>query len=222
MKYLFLVLFVTDGIIHLVTILLNRNLSRWITKIFLLPLLAAYYIIGAERFLITVFLAAVLGWAGDIFLIGMDSKRNFLPGLSCFLLGHLAYIVSLVRLTGDGGAGDFNAGNFNGTVLAISTGTLVLLGFGIFKLIRPSPSMTVPVILYELFLGAMSICALQFMLRLGDIRGISVFAGSLCFLLSDTLLGRITFRKPPRYGHFFVMLFYIAAQGAIIIGLSKC
>jgi uncharacterized membrane protein YhhN len=221
MEKVFLILFAGNSIIHLGALLQGREGVRRISKILLLPLLAGYYLAGAERFLFTVVLAAFLGWLGDILLIKSDKRIFFTLGLLCFLLGHIAYILSLLYRTGGAEAGGFRPGNLNGAVLAVSAAVMLVLGFCIFRLIRPDRGMTAPVIAYEFVLGGMSLCALQFMLSAGGPWGISVFAGSLCFLLSDTLLGRFTFQTTPRYGHFFVMLPYILAQGGIIIGLAR-
>lgn len=43
-----------------------------------------------------IFGALVLGWLGDVFLLGKGSVGAFLGGLVSFLLGHLLYIVAFV------------------------------------------------------------------------------------------------------------------------------
>jgi uncharacterized membrane protein YhhN len=65
----------------------------------------------------------------------------------------------------------------------------------------------------------MSLSALQLLISRRDEWGLLIFAGSLCFLVSDTLLAYFTFRTKPKYGDFFVMLSYLAAQPGIIRGM---
>ncbi|MDR2363216.1 MAG: lysoplasmalogenase [Spirochaetaceae bacterium] len=48
-----------------------------------------------------------------------------------------------------------------------------------------------------------------------------MFIGSLCFLISDSILGYFTFRTSSKYGSFFIMFFYMIAQGSIVIGLAN-
>jgi uncharacterized membrane protein YhhN len=68
----------------------------------------------------------------------------------------------------------------------------------------------------------MSICALELLIYRRDGPGIAIFAGSLCFLLSDSVLAYFAFRTMPRYGNFLVMVPYMAAQLAITLGLALC
>jgi uncharacterized membrane protein YhhN len=64
----------------------------------------------------------------------------------------------------------------------------------------------------------MVIFALQvFMANERDFGGF-VFAGSLCFMVSDSMLAYDTFRKKIKYGSFLIMLTYILAQLFITLG----
>jgi uncharacterized membrane protein YhhN len=62
----------------------------------------------------------------------------------------------------------------------------------------------------------MAVSALQLFLAQGELFGAFVFAGSLCFVASDTMLALVTFRKKPLY--VYVMITYIAAQLLITLG----
>ncbi|MDR1948813.1 MAG: lysoplasmalogenase [Spirochaetaceae bacterium] len=212
MWILFLGLFILNAFFHCTVIFLGRERLRRISKVTLMPLLLGFYIAGAERLLLTVVLGGLLGWAGDILLIRIDKPKNLRLGLAGFLLGHICYILSLSAFTG----------SYNGAALAVSAGVIVLLSFGIFTLIRPPKEMVIPVIIYELVIGGMSVCALQLLLYRRNLPALIIFAGSLCFLLSDSILGWSTFNKAKKQGNLSVMLSYILAQTGIIIGLAWC
>jgi uncharacterized membrane protein YhhN len=212
MSIVFLGLFALCAVFHCVVILLERETFRRISKVALMPLLLGYYLAGADRLLPSVILGALLGWAGDILLIRIDKPRNLLLGLAGFLLGHICYILSLLAFTG----------RRDNTALLVSAAVLIPLIVGVFFLIKPPGKMVLPVIIYELVIGGMSVCALQLLLYRRDLPGLFVFAGSLCFLASDSILGRFTFRKAPKRGNLSVMLPYILAQTGIIAGLARC
>jgi uncharacterized membrane protein YhhN len=103
--------------------------------------------------------------------------------------------------------------------LVISAALAVPVGFAVHALIKPEKAMNLPAICYEIIIILMSLSALQLLLSRRDGRGLLIFAGSLCFLISDTLLAYFTFRTKPKRGDFFVMLSYIAAQAGIIGGM---
>jgi uncharacterized membrane protein YhhN len=80
--------------------------------------------------------------------------------------------------------------------------------------------MRIPTLIYGIIIEVLGLCALQFMLYRQDAVGIAVFAGSLFFVFSDSVLAYFTFRTTPGYGHILVMLSYIIAQGSIVIALA--
>jgi uncharacterized membrane protein YhhN len=156
-------------------------------------------------------LALVLGCAGDIFLVRINVLLFFRLGLASFLLGHIFYIIALFEF----------ARPFNITALLVSIAAAIIFEVVIFKVVHPNKEMKIPVIFYETVIVAMAVFALQVFLAQGGLSGISgtlVFAGSLCFLASDSILARFTFGSKPKYGDFFVMLTYLAAQFLITLG----
>jgi uncharacterized membrane protein YhhN len=105
---------------------------------------------------------------------------------------------------------------FNIIALIISVAAVVCLGIIIFKMIQPTNDMKIPVIAYETIIMIMAVFALQLFLAKGGLFGIFVFAGSICFVSSDTMLAFATFRKKRL--NVPVMLTYIAAQLLITLG----
>jgi uncharacterized membrane protein YhhN len=206
----FIGLFTGVGAAHLVLSLFGENIPRAITKICLLPLLAGAYISGAKDVFVPVLLALVFGWGGDVFLLKIKDIRFFRLGLASFLAGNLCYIISFISFTN----------TLHSAALVVSIASAVPLAFIFHSIIRPKKEMNLPVIIYEIIIMTMSLTALQLTLSRRDGHGLLVFAGSLCFLVSDTLLSCFTFRSRPKYGSLFVMSSYILAQLTIVLGLT--
>jgi uncharacterized membrane protein YhhN len=204
-------LFIGMSAAHLGSLLLEKKNTAALTKICLLPLLGAVYVFGAEKIFVPLIPALLFGWAGDVFLIKISDLRFFRLGMAGFLIGHLCYIPSFIYFTR----------GLNITALVVSTAAAVPLALAVHSLIRPERAMKVPALAYEITILLMSLSALQLFLSRRDGGSLLVFAGSLCFLVSDTLLAYFTFRTKPRYGQFFVMLPYIAAQWGIVWGMME-
>ncbi|MDR2403079.1 MAG: lysoplasmalogenase [Spirochaetaceae bacterium] len=209
MLKVFITIFFGISATYLVSLLLKKRNIEVVTKICLLPSLLGVYVCGAENLFVPVIFALIFGWGGDVFLLKISDIRFFRLGLASFLIGHLCYIPSFIFFTE----------RINGIVLLISIALGFPLCFVIYLIIKPEKAVSLYVIAYEIIIMLMSLSALQLMLSRRDIRGLLVFAGSLCFLVSDTLLACFTFRGKVKYGNFFVILFYIAAQSAIIGGM---
>jgi uncharacterized membrane protein YhhN len=210
MKNLFIALFAAAAAVHLVSIFAVNDRVQKITKICLLPLLLVVYMSSAKNFFAAVLLAIIFDWGGDVLLLRSEDKRFFRLGLVSFLLGHLCYILTLFRFTG----------TFNVTALMGSAVAASVFGLLVLHLIKPVRDMRTPVIVYMIVIELMSLGSLQFLLYRGDITGAAVFAGSICFLLSDTVLAYYLFRRFPKYGNALVMLPYILAQTGIVWGLA--
>jgi uncharacterized membrane protein YhhN len=203
---------------HLVSLYCGPPLFRSISKTCLIPPLLALYLVTAKSCLPAAILGCAFGWLGDILLIGYTQRIIFFKlGLASFLLGHLAYIAAFLTFF-PGGEGF--AAALSLPALGISLLAALALGPPIFRLIRPGRPMRIPVIVYGAVLELMILCALQLALYRRDPPALIIFAGSLLFFFSDTLLAYSTFRTRPRAGHFLIMSSYIAAQGCIIGGLS--
>jgi uncharacterized membrane protein YhhN len=211
MPVITLCVFAAIAVFHLLMILMGQQRLKECSKVLLMPALMVYYYFSAKLLPYAV-MGMLLGWLGDVLLL---KKSWFLPGLVCFLLGHVCYILSF--LVWSGGTGTwFPVGILFPVVFILAFG----LGFLVYRLIQPSPTLRIPVILYTVVIETMSICAFALMRSHPGWPGIVIFGGSLCFLLSDTALAYGVFRRVPKYGSFFVMLTYILAQLGIVLGLA--
>jgi uncharacterized membrane protein YhhN len=211
MEKILWIIFAAVSLLHLVSILLNLRLLRDISKVCLLPALMALYSTAAESFQVTALLAMIFGWGGDVLLLKDKHLRFFLLGLSSFLAGHVCYIATML----------IQAGRIGGFVLALSAIAACPLVYAVYRIIKPSKVMKIPVLVYEAVITLMSVSCLQLFAARGDTASALIFGGSLFFLFSDALLGYGRFRKRIKYGNFLVMLSYIIAQGGIAAGLIR-
>jgi uncharacterized membrane protein YhhN len=211
LKYIFSVILGVISVVYLASLFFKMRVFQKILKGCLLPLVFAVYIFGARNIIWPVILGLFFGWLGDIFLLKISDTRFFRFGLACFLLGHICYIISMAGFVRP----------LNITALVISVIAAAVLGLFIFKLVRPTAEMKIPVIAYEAIIFTMAVFALQLFLAQNSSFGGFVFAGSACFVVSDAILAYDTFRKKTRFGFFIVMLTYIAAQLCITLGFCS-
>jgi uncharacterized membrane protein YhhN len=211
MPVLLIALYVLFGILNIVNAVFFWDPLRKLTKCCLMPALAAYYLAAAgSAFQLTVVIALAFSWIGDIVLINKDKPLFLRLGLGAFLLGHVFYIISILKMVPA----------FNYFLLALSAAAALVLAVRIHFVIKPPKQMVVPVIFYEIAIFTMSLCALQLMLFRKDAAGIAVFAGSLVFIFSDSLMAYLLFHGKPKYYNVITMLPYIAAQLCIIAGFA--
>ena len=210
MSAIILGVYALTGIIHEVSAIRFWEKTRKFTKAALMPVLLVYYSVTANNLLAAAFIAIILSWLGDIFLIRKDEPKFFRLGLIAFLLSHVFYIVTLVFITH----------SFH--IPALIASICVALAAEIFlpKIINPPKAMRGAVIVYGLVILAMSVYALQYMLSGVSLGSVLLFAGSIVFIFSDTLMTYLAFGKKPKYFNAITMLPYIIAQGLIVFGLG--
>ena len=198
------------GVIHEVSAIRLWDKTRKFTKAALMPVLLIYYVAAAANVLTVALIAIIFSWLGDIFLIRKDEPKFFRLGLVTFLLSHVFYIVTLILMTY----------SLHIPALIASIGVALVAEFLLPKIINPPKAMRGAVIIYGIVILAMSVCALQYMLSSLSPGSVLLFAGSIVFIFSDTLMTYLTFGKRPKYFNAITMLPYIIAQGLIIFGLA--
>jgi uncharacterized membrane protein YhhN len=208
LKFIFLAILGVVSIVYLITLFFKEGLLQFILKGCLVPLVLAVYIFSANKVLVMIVIALVFGWIGDILLLKTSNILRFKLGLVSFLIGHVLYIVTLYKY----------AMPLHIVVLIISAVVAACYGIFIFKVIHSPHEMRIPVMAYEVILLTMAVFALQFFLAHWELLGALVFAGSICFVASDTMLTLLTFRKINLY--VLVMITYIAAQLLIALGFG--
>jgi uncharacterized membrane protein YhhN len=202
-------IYCVTGIVNLLSAFFFKEGLRKISKSCLMPALLVFYFLGAERIIFFVIAALILSWAGDILLIYKEKQIFFQLGLAAFLVSHIFYIIAFLTL----------AGSVNILALIISAVIAVPMGLAILKLLNAKAPMKIPVTAYAVVIILMSMSALQLMLACLSFAGILIFASSLVYLFSDTLMAYLLFNGKPKYFNFITMIPYIIAQGGIIMGL---
>jgi len=207
--FVLLIILAVVSLVYLITLFFKESVLQFILKSCLIPLILAVYITGANIIILPIILALVFAWIGDVTLIKINNLVCFRIGLASFLIGHIFYIIAMFK----------HAMPLHYPAFFISISIGVCLGFLLIKIIKPTAEMKIPVIFYAATILVMAISALQLFLSQGGLFGILVFAGSICFVASDTSLAMVTFQKKPYY--VFCMATYIAAQLLITLGFCR-
>ena len=206
------ILLLVHGIISMIylgTLFFKPSVFQYILKSCLIPLILAVYITGANIIILPIVLALTFAWIGDVLLIKISNVLCFKLGLTSFLIGHICYVIAMYKFTQP----------FNIPVLITSILVAAAAGFFLYKKVKPTDEMKIPVIAYETIILVMALSALQLFFAQGSYFGIFVLTGSLCFVASDTALALVTFQKKPFY--VFCMATYIAAQLLITLGFCR-
>ncbi|MGN1388322.1 MAG: lysoplasmalogenase family protein [Bulleidia sp.] len=177
-------------------------------KPFLMPLLTVFYLTSADHISPLAASGLLLGGLGDTLLIHKQNQKALLGGTAAFLGGHLCYVLRFVQ--------DLRIGVFPEWTAA------VLFGYGVYAAVfaprllkHAEKRLKPPVIAYMIGLLAMSMLAFLRFSTGEDTGRLLVWLGSLCFVVSDTILAFSIFAKGSHRG---VMETYLAAQTLITIG----
>jgi len=214
--------FILISVFHVFTIALQKEKLRQISKCLVIPFLLAVYIAGAGNKFLFPIPALILGWIGDVMLLKIEKKGHFILGLVSFLLGHILYIFTFIYIIGLFGTGGLSGGKavyFNIPAMVIFVPPVVVLTLVVFRLIKPTKEMSIPVILYMTVLVAMNLVGFQVFLSNPGAAGLLILSGCFNFIVSDTILAYYTFRKLKLLGAVLIMVYYILAQAEIIMGL---
>jgi uncharacterized membrane protein YhhN len=148
--------------------------------------------------------ALIASSAGDV-LLDVDPERLFVPGLCAFLVAHLVYTVLFAT-----NRTCWQRIETPRRVLLIAVPVYVFLVS--VWLVPDTGPLKIPVIIYIFAITAMTATAL------GSRFGWRVAAGSLLFMLSDTLLAIGKFNGPFPARGYLVWATYYSAQYLIVTG----
>ncbi|MDF1571157.1 MAG: lysoplasmalogenase [Bacteroidales bacterium] len=212
-------IFAVIVIVELTGRLIDNVLLEYPVKPLIMIWITLYFLLNARKrtFRNGVLLAFFFSWTGDIFLMfsgGYDNEMLFYTGVGGFFLAQVTYIFIFL----------LNAENdIKGLLLRNPLWFIPLLGYGvlIYWLLYPGlEGVMVPVILvYALSLIGMSLAALNRRDRVNYSSFRLVFAGSLFFVASDSMIAINKFHTEIPYAGFLIMLTYIIAQYLIMRGL---
>ncbi len=185
----------------------DRRLETWAKPATLAALLVAAVVLGATedaagRWLLV---ALAFGLLGDVALLG-DSLGRFKAGVAAFLVGHLAYLLCFATL-------GLPRPGWSWAVVVVLLATVVAT-----RDVAPAThrqggaSLSVPVVVYTLVIGAMLVCAWftgEWLVALG----------ATVFVVSDATLSVDRFVRPLPHAHLVVMVTYHVGQALIVAGV---
>jgi uncharacterized membrane protein YhhN len=162
--------------------------------------------------------AFAFSWLGDILLLFSSKGMHwFLAGLVSFLVSQLLYIQVFSKTIALSEKSSF-----------IKSRLYMVLGFLAYGIIvysfigeNQEPVMKVAIIAYMFAILTMSAMALNRKGTCNHSSFLLVFAGSLLFLISDTLIAINKFYTPIPFERISVMGTYVAAQFLIMKGLIR-
>lgn len=202
-----------DALLHLATIVYSLPTLNIISKPLLMVFLMAYFVslVGNHnnKLKLIIIIALVCSWFGDTFLMFQNNNPTFfILGLGAFLLTHIAYIFAFYKLPSKASL------KFS----VITSSVFLIYSIGLAYLLWPGlGSMKIPVVAYAIVLTAMGIY--------GIIKNIGasnlIMAGTILFIISDSLIAYTKFVEPLTNSSFFIMSTYITAQYLLVKGLSN-
>ena len=213
MKILSIILFIISTAIHLYASLKKDKPLRNKSKPYIIVSLLLFYCFSAEPIKITVVLALIFSWIGDILLIP-DGIKWFTAGGISFMISHFFFVLSYMQ--------DVNFFKINPIVVAVLGIFFFTVVFFIFRRLKPllPKALFYPMYLYLLINGAMNCFAIFRYLSNKDLAGIITVIGAALFFVSDCSLFFVRFDKNSRLKtHFLVMLTYSIGEFLIVLGL---
>ncbi|MCC2633338.1 MAG: hypothetical protein K0S48_1224 [Ramlibacter sp.] len=157
---------------------------------------------AAGRFEFKLLAALALCLAGDVLLM---LEGLFIPGLVSFLAAHLCYLALFKQ-----GQRWFPSGRALAATLAAAVAMVAFL------FPHLGPVLKVAVAAYAVVIALMAAQAIGRAVVLRDAASVAVAAGSVVFMLSDTLLAINRFAQPLPMAQFWVLATYYAAQVLIV------
>ena len=187
-------------------------------KALMIPVLAVIFLInlrlGSDLLHKLLFAGVFFSWAGDVLLeVPNQAADLFIPGLICFLLAHIMYLLTFFLTRGE------NFINKRGFWLLLP---VLFFGAGIiFYLHNDLGDMMIPVTVYTVVILAMVTGAINRLKKVNALSYWLVLTGAILFLISDSALAINKFGHPFRGSSIVIMSTYLFAQYLIITGYIR-
>jgi len=203
------VIYILIGITYTVLDSHLSSIPGLVLKGSIIPFLIIIYLLNArQNFKITILAALLFSWAGDVILC-----FSFIPGLACFLLAHVMYVIAFFKTSG-------KSELITKRIYLLFP--VILYGAGLLCLLYENlDGMRLPVITYTIVILTMLFAAINRYGKVSRLSFILVLAGALLFVISDSLIAVNKFGYPFRFSGVAVMTTYIAAQYLIVTGVLK-
>lgn len=207
--FLLYLVFIVD-----LVLLKQEHTYRIISKALLIPILLLFFhstkpIIDKKNK--AIYIGLFFSWLGDIFLM---FETYFIPGLLCFLITHISYIVYFASLKGHKQSYLQQRPVMLLVILAYLLELLYMLWPGL-------GGLKIPVIVYATVISAMFAMAAWQYEKIDRLASIYFIVGSFLFVLSDSVLAIDKFIQPLPMGGILVMSTYVAAQLLIVLGVIR-
>ncbi len=216
--YLFLIPFAVLAAVHLKACFDGSRRFADVSKLFLMPLLLVYYLgavfTAGARIFWPVIAAHVFSTAGDYFMRDEGDPIRVCAGIAFFLLAQISYIIFGVPLV---------LWERLPLWLPLAVAAIYAAGFVYSFLFLKAYIKRLKwiVIGYMLSICLMSWFFVMAACSLPSVPSILLAAGSLLFILSDSMLSQKLFVTGFPKERFFVMITYIAAQTLMVIGAAN-
>lgn len=192
-----------------------------IAKPFILVWIAGYFLLHAKNIdkqvVKLALVAFFFSWIGDLLMMSASEFTFFMLGIASFLITQVVYIFLFLRTI-----------DLSGNMSFLKKKPIWLIPYMAFGLIiyivlfpQLDAVLRIAIFVYMVALLSMSAMALN---RFGNGHPVSfslVFAGSLLFVLSDSMIAINRFLVAIPYEGLLIMTTYIAAQYLIMLGLLK-
>lgn len=208
------ILFIVTMIVHLIFAYQENEKWRKITKPFNLFFLALVALTTVPSHPL-IYIGAVLGMIGDIFLINNKNKRLFITGALFFLAGHLCYISEILFVI-------LKDNPVSNIFYIIAPLLLVVFTIGGFFFSRKICNDNLIALIGTLYLGVLiTVTAVSI---IASAKGFATFMvlgiiGGIFFLASDLILTQATYVKDFKRRDFYIMLTYLLGQILIVASL---
>lgn len=205
-------------ILELVSRWSGNHLLEYYTKPWLMAWIAIYFLIFSTRtdYRVVAVLAFFFSWVGDMFLmLAHTNELLFFAGVGGFFVAQLFYVYLFTFYSGS-----LSVKGFIRRYPLFSLPFIIYLAVILFILLPRMEGVMIPIIIiYAISLIGMSLAALN---RRGKVNQRSfwlLFAGSLLFVASDSMIAINKFYAEFSRSSFLVMLTYFTAQYLIMQGL---
>lgn len=213
-SYIFLSLFVLVSFVHLFFAFKEDEPKRKITKPFSLLFLTLFALLALPTHPL-IYVGALMGMIGDIFLINNKNKRFFVTGAVFFLAGHLLYISEILFII----LKDNPVQNFFYIVVPLAILIFTVAGFFISRKICHDNMTALIGTLYLAILLTVTAVAIITTVKGYVFYMFLAIIGGVLFLLSDLILTEATYIKDFKRRDFYIMLTYLLGQLLIVLSL---
>jgi uncharacterized membrane protein YhhN len=202
-------------------ILLQKHLGiipLFVLKALIIPFLMILFIsnlnLRMNRLHLLIAAGLFFSWAGDVLLeVPVNYKDMFIPGLVCFLLAHLMYLITFFKTPGE----NYIIRRRPYLLLPIVFAGAAL----IFYLYNGLGELKIAVITYSIVILAMLSGAVNRYEKVNKRSYLLVLTGAILFVISDSALAINIFSHHFKGASAFIMSTYILAQFLIISGYIK-